>query len=105
MSTRPNPDTAKRMRALVGELEESGLSLAAFARMKGEPTWRLYGWRRRLKRKSPASEPAFVPVRIVDAPNPPAPLEIELGCQRRILVPPGFDEAALQRLVRVLEAC
>ncbi len=105
MSTRPNPDTAKRMRALVDELEASGLSIAAFARMNGEPPWRLYEWRRRLKRKAPASEPTFVPVRIVDAPNQPAPLEIELGRQRRILVPPGFDEATLQRLVQVLEAC
>jgi len=105
MSTRANPATAKRMRALVDELKESGLSLAAFARMKGEPTWRLYEWRRRLKRKVAASEPAFVPVRIVDAPNQPAPLEIELGRQRRILVPSGFDETALRRLVRVLEAC
>lgn len=50
--------------------------------------------------------PEFVQVRVLEEPSPPSgQLELVLGTGQRILVPSGFDEATLRRLVRVLGSC
>ena len=55
----------------------------------------------------------FLPVRVVvedrsspessTRPGPGRPIEIILGCGRRIAVPPGFDAATLLQVLAVLE--
>lgn len=50
-------------RRVVEAWKTSGLSVAAFARKVGLPTWRVRNWRRRLGNPEPA--PRFLPVQLV----------------------------------------
>lgn len=50
-------------RRVVEAWKASGLSVAAFARKVGLPTWRVRNWRRRLGHPEPA--PRFLPVQLV----------------------------------------
>jgi hypothetical protein len=96
---------------LLDELEQSGLSVAAFARDRGVPTWRLYEGRRRRQRKAASdksdSRPAsqFLPIQLAPEPTSGEAFEVELRGGRTVRVPSGFDEACLRRLVRALESC
>jgi transposase-like protein len=93
--------------------EESGLTVAEFARLHGLGPQRLRGWKkRRAEEVSPAA--AFVPVHVAAPPSREArevapgtaSMEVVLARGRRIRVEPGFEEEALARLVRALEeAC
>ncbi len=109
-------------RDFVEQLQSSGETVAAFARERGLNAWTLYEWRRRLgvrppQRLSTMHQPgaqvavpthsAFLPVRVTAQPTPPVasaePLEVVLAGGRRVRVPSNFDDAALRRLVSVLE--
>jgi len=111
---------------VVGELEQSGLTIAEFARRHGESAQRLKRWRKRLglppRRKVSKPKPnttppiTLLPVRIREqapaaAPDPvtcaaavrPSPFELLLGNGRTLRVPVDFDAVALSRLLGVLE--
>jgi hypothetical protein len=49
-------------RAVMAAWEESGLSGAAYARMKGIGSERLFWWRSRFAREASLTKPVFVPV-------------------------------------------
>ena len=74
------------LEAALAELERSGLSTAASARVRGVPAWKLYAAQRRrragrLAERSGPSSSAFVPVQIA-APLPSdAVFEVELPTQ------------------------
>ena len=97
--------------ALIADLEESGLSLRAFAEEEDVPPSTLARWRRRLSKKAEeeAAEPAtrFLPVKVT-APllSGTRPLE---GCQvwlrsgHQLHVPSGFDTNTLSALLSSLE--
>jgi transposase len=82
---------------------------SATARRHGIPTSLLFKWRRDLlgdpaRRAGPG--PAFIPVAV--APDAPASvggehIEVVLPDGRRVVVGPGFDAAALARVLAVLE--
>lgn len=95
--------------ALLADHELSDMSLAAFARQRGVPAWRLYEARRRARRtlELDAPEPVLVPVQVKDAASPTsgASIEVELPTGRVLRVPADFDPAALARLTQVLEQC
>lgn len=91
--------------------QQSGVSLAAFARQHGLGLHRLRWWRDRLRRgnaSAPLSPAAIVPVTVVGAPRPVATLgatmEVVLESGRIVRVGVEFDAEALARLVRALEA-
>jgi hypothetical protein len=47
-----------------------------------------------------------VRVAVVEArPAPPVPLEMVVGSGHRLLIPAGFDEATLRRVIGVLASC
>ena len=91
---------------LLVEQKASGLSVAAFARERGVPKWRLYeGRQRQRKRKSRAKKADFVQVHVRPVQPAPSPIEVELEAGMRVHVPLGFDEDELRRLLVVLSSC
>ena len=84
---------------MLGAVEESGESLAAFAKREGFSAERLYRWRRKL------SKQAFVEIERmpVGSDDGGGVLEVVVATGRVVRVPPDFDAVALQRLIAVLE--
>ena len=96
----------------------SGLSAAEYCRVEGLHPKSFYRWRRVLGdagkvtggsgavRQAAAVAPLFSEVQVapVSRDGEGGVLEVVLAGARRIRVTPDFDEAALRRMVRVLEA-
>jgi transposase-like protein len=90
--------TEREAREALAALEQSGKSLAAFAKLEGLSSERLYSWRTRLSKLS------FVevrPTRVID--ESVGVLEVVVATGRVVRVPPDFDSEALRRLLAVLE--
>ena len=106
---------------LIADLEESGLSLRAFAEEEDVPPSTLARWRRRLSEEAAAAAEGeaaaeeeaaeaatrFLPVKVIAAPlSGSQPLE---GCQvwlrsgHQLHVPSGFDPCTLSALLSSLE--
>ena len=97
------------IQSLLAEFDASGQSAAAFARLRGIRTWRLYHAlnRRRGKRRSRKQSAAFVPVSVVE-PGPAtseSSLELVLCGGHRLRIGPDFDAALLRRVLAVLAPC
>lgn len=94
--------SAEDARAVLAELEGSGLSADEFAARTGLDPKRLYRWRRRLRE---AERSLFVEVtaKPTSAPVRAGVFVVELGNGRTVRVPVGFDAAELRRLVEALE--
>lgn len=91
--------TAAQARAALFALQESGLSLAAFAKREGIEPKRLYNWQARLRSGVARTEkPDFVEV----ISRATEPLEIVLSNGHVVRIPPSFDAAALRRLLEIL---
>ena len=91
---------------LLVEQQASGLSVAAFARERGVPKWRLYEGRQRLrKRELRAKEAEFVQMHVKPVQPAPSPIKVELEAGMRVHVPFGFDGDELRRLLAVLSSC
>jgi transposase-like protein len=110
----PSRDGLERWYAAAFEQQKSsGLSVAAMAKELGVTTTTLYQWRRRLSRKrsgrgSPRRAPRGLVQVVVDqdvVPEDAGNFVVRLASNRRIEVPPGFDDAGLRRLVEALESC
>jgi len=109
---RPRTPTDDEIPSLLEALAASGGNTAAFARERGLAAWKLYeaqrvatgsGGRRRRRRKAGSD---FVPVQVVEERSASsAPLELVLESGHRLLIPSGFDEATLRRLMGVLTSC
>ena len=93
---------------LLEELEESGLSVAAFARERRISAWTIYSWRRQKRERQVQKEDGsapFIQVKVAPSGSFPAPLEVELNDGVRVRVPSDFDEHVLRRLLGVLASC
>lgn len=108
-----NRDTerAGRMRSLLQDLDDSGLSVREFARQRDIATSRIWYWRKRFRddENPPApapSEPSpLVPVAIrPETSSASTSLVVEIN-DRRIHVPADFDSDVLRRVVLALDAC
>ena len=106
--------TGRRMAQLIEEQKRSGLGVGAFALSRGIDPARFFWWRgeirRRIERHLQAPpRPAFAEAVVVDRdPFPVGPgshFIVEVGGDRRIEVPPNFDERVLRRLIGVLTSC
>lgn len=86
-------------RAVLAQLDHSGLSVRGFARREGLNVQRLYRWRRALAGDDAAPVPSFV--EIVGGPKAPA-IEVVLPSGAVLRVPAGFDEETVRRLVTIL---
>ena len=84
-----------------------GETNAELARRLGVHAVTVGSWRRRLAGTETPGEPALakiVEVRAVPLPMTDPRFEVRLAGGRSVVVPPAFDAAALERLVRALEA-
>jgi transposase-like protein len=97
----------KEWRRLLAEWDESGESAVGFAGRIGVSAQTLYRWRTALeglpRRADVAALAKIVEVRAA-RPVPDDRFELRLAGGRSVGVPTSFDEAALARLLRVLEA-
>lgn len=106
MAKRSDKRRDEGIKELLAEQQASGLSVAAFARERGLPRWKLYEGRQRLrKRKSRAKDADFIQVHVRPVEPASSPIEVELKAGMRVQVPPGFDEDELRRLLGVLASC
>lgn len=100
---------------LLRQRERQGLTLAELALQSGVPAGTLASWSARLRREAestPVDDVAMSSVGFVElVPGPARPhepsacFEVVLKGERRVVVPPAFDQATLERLVRALESC
>jgi len=103
------------IKRLLLERDRDGLTLTELSQRSGIPSGTLAGWVTRLRRErqveagveSPGRSAGFVEIvpSVGGHTASAAPFEVMLKRERRVVVPPTFDESALVRLVRVLEAC
>jgi transposase-like protein len=92
---------AKEARAILKQLDASGLSVREFAARYGLETQRLYRWRAQLASTGPAAAPPFV--EIERSVGPGVAIEVVLRSGHVIRVRDGFGEDALRRVVAVLD--
>jgi hypothetical protein len=107
-------ENARTWRERLARWKKSGLSGREFADQEGVGASTVYYWSRRLDvagprgRMRPSSmrtHPRVLPVVVTSEKPQPASvsvLEVVLPGGEMVRVPPGFDEAALARVVRVL---
>jgi transposase-like protein len=92
--------SADEAREVLAFVDSSGLSAGEFAARAGVEAQRLHRWRRALGGRGDTRAPAFVEIKPVAAASA---IEVVLRSGHVLRVPDGFGEAALRRLVAVLE--
>ncbi len=100
------PLTAAEAREHLAAWRRSGWTLTAYARSVGMSFQRLHRWRRKVGVARRETGHGFVPVRIVETEEQAAGGETEFELVSRgglrLKVVPDFDEAGLERLLRVM---
>lgn len=92
-------------RRCLEQAEESGLPRAAWARREGIDGRSLNMWRMNLEKREPQEPPPLRLVELVASASPAAePFCIRVG-PYSLDVPDPFDDAALEKLLRVLARC
>jgi hypothetical protein len=103
--------TAAQARALLPELNASGLPLAEFARQRGIAAAPLYNGRRSARLKDARSRRAAFAEVVVARPDssPRAAtndhFEVDLPNRLTLRIPRDFDDVTLRRLLGTLSAC
>ena len=100
--------TAAQMRRLIDAWEGSELTQREFAEQKGLTYAAFQYWRRRLKALDEAEQPVLVPLRVVKSCSVAAGsdrIEVRVGKDVSISIPPGFDELEMRRVLEVVRAC
>lgn len=96
------------MRRLLARREREGLTFAELSQQSGVPLGTLASWSSRLRSEGSAELGGFVeltpPEELPQGAIDSARLEVVLGRGRRVLVPSGFEEDELLRLIRALES-
>ncbi len=98
-----NP-AASELPELLAEQEESGLSLAEFARVRGLKPRKLYKARGR-QRPETESAPVFDAIQISALAPPVSSYELVLVSGHRLSIPADFDSPSLRRLLEVVSTC
>ncbi|MEZ6014596.1 MAG: hypothetical protein R3F49_05740 [Planctomycetota bacterium] len=98
-------------RAILPELEASGLSIQAFARERGLQTWALYKVARDARTVARPKRSSLAEVLVVPPPQrhrgsaSSTTLEVTLSSGLAVRVPREFDDVTLRRLLGVLRSC
>lgn len=97
--------TPKQRAKILSAHKRSGLSLLAFARMRGLCYASLLRWRSRLRSETnPANpDPQFVPITLEPQADDTAYV-LSWAHGRSLTIPPRFNPDSLHRLLTVLEA-
>lgn len=93
--------TESQARQVLARADKHGQSVAKLARELGVSPQRIYWWRKRLQKSSPAPT-GFVEVTVAP-PRSHQAFTVHTAAGRRIEVWPGFDETELARLLAALE--
>jgi transposase-like protein len=88
---------------VLAEQAASGLAPPAFARQAGIDVQRLHRWRRQLAKGRTTATAAVAPTFLEVHPRQAEPIEVVLRSGRMLRVSEQIDEAALLRLVEILE--
>ena len=101
---KPRAVPAREATSLLEEQQDSGLSIAAFAKSKNVAAWSLYNARTRARKEqeAPFSEVAIVNERRA---APTDPIELVLPSGLTLRVRSDFDDVALRRLLGLLATC
>lgn len=97
--------TESKWRSLIAAQQRSGMTVRAFAELRGTVPATMYWWRAQLRRGAAAD---LVPVEVVDGSEPascgaePCGFKLRVDALMTLKIPAGFDEAELLRLLRVL---
>ncbi len=102
MARTKSGEAETKWRKIVDAWSSSGLSLRAFATREGVNVNSLWAWKKRLG-GTRVDAPSFVAVSLVPREAPSSSFELVLRDGMVLRIPSPFDEAALQRVVRVLE--
>ena len=88
--------SAAEKQRLLGELEASGSSVAAFARERGLSAWTIYAWRKQVREDAGRQSP-FVELQVASEPQTASTIELELpaGILSLLNTHPGAHAAAL----------
>ena len=114
MTTEPTPrarrtPTDDEIPSLLEALAAFGGNTAAFAREQGLAAWKLYEAQRvargKPRRRLRKANTDFLAIHVVEDTPPSVPLELALGSGHRLLIPRGFDETTLRRVLGVLASC
>ena len=93
---------------LLNGQEESGMSVAAFAKEMGMSAATLYSWKRRLGQPRGGEGSALLEVCVRDegkSTQLSGRMIVSLACGTRIELDADFDESALERLLGVVLRC
>jgi putative transposase len=90
----------KKWAELIGQQQQSGLSVSAFCRERGFSDQTFYNWRKRLA----GSEPVRFALVAADAAVAAGqlPIELFLVSGDRVRIAPGTDAATLRTVLKVL---
>lgn len=100
--------TAAQMRRLIEAWEDSELTQREYAEQKGMTYAAFQYWRRRLKALDESEGASVVPLRVVESTSVAASserIEIRVGKDVSISIPPGFDEVEMRRVLAAVRAC
>jgi hypothetical protein len=90
----------KKWTELIGQQQQSGLSVSVFCRDRGFSDQAFYYWRKRLSGHEPVR---FALVAADAAPTSgPAPIELLLVSGDRLRIAPGADAATLRVVLNIL---
>ena len=100
----------RQMRRVILEFSSSGETAAEFGESRGFSPATLWYWKKRIadldRAKQEEAPTPFIEVQISDRSRvSTSSFRVELKNSRTIELDAGFDEAALTRLVGVLESC
>jgi hypothetical protein len=93
-------NSEKKWAELIGQQQESGVSVSVFCRERGFSDQAFYYWRKRLSGRDPvrfalvAAEAATI--------TEPAPIELLLASGDRLRIAPGTDALTLRTVLNVL---
>ena len=98
-----------KWRALVGEQEQSGRSVASFCRERGLRSGQFFAWKKRLRDSEAAKFVAMEVTPVAGAGKPAwgmpgGAIEVRLGSGRSLVEERGFDAHHLRALLLVLGA-
>ena len=95
---------AERWQRRIRRQQATGMSIRAYCLLHGLHESAFYFWRRTLAERDRQAKPAFVPVKVVDAPAASgSAIDIYLVGGRRVRVRRGCDRELLAALVELLE--
>jgi transposase-like protein len=102
MSTAEKQERYRLWRELIADQQQSGKSISAFCRERGQKAHLFYYWRRRLTSDPSEKAVRFALVETNSGLPVTERIEIALNSGEKLRIPPGADVATLRMVLAVL---